>query len=197
MGTRAICQKGRGKIGLVLPADALKTVNEVSDRSTIVKWHGKRQANATASVDEPSPTPPIPSTQVVEKTVTATVACPVADTRVQTACVEVSTTESSLPIDAPPQAVGSATVTSRSILTVESENRASEKKAVKFHDDLTTITGIGPVLQERLANLDITTFEALARADIERLNALQGSKGRAAEWVLEARRRVPWFDSNE
>jgi len=38
MGTRAILQKGRTQVGLVLPADAQAKVNQVADKSTLAKW---------------------------------------------------------------------------------------------------------------------------------------------------------------
>ena len=50
MGTKAFLQKGRGKPGLVLPANAVERINQANDRSALVR--------AAAKPAEPAPPPP-------------------------------------------------------------------------------------------------------------------------------------------
>lgn len=55
------------------------------------------------------------------------------------------------------------------------------------NDDLTSITGIGPVFAGRLRDAGITTYADVARAGASRLAAVTGaSETRAAEWVTAA-----------
>jgi len=55
MGTRAILQKGRTKLGIVLPADAQARVNEVADKSTLEKW-GEGGSGAEPNLVKEPPT---------------------------------------------------------------------------------------------------------------------------------------------
>lgn len=63
-------------------------------------------------------------------------------------------------------------------------------------DDLTVIKGIGPVVQDKLRALGISSFAELARADPDHLfDQLKGaqpvSKARIQEWIEAARGRPP------
>jgi predicted flap endonuclease-1-like 5' DNA nuclease len=66
---------------------------------------------------------------------------------------------------------------------------------VKVPDDLTVLKGIGPVVQEKLRSLGITTFRDLAAADPERLTEqLKGkqpiSKAQVRAWTQAAREQA-------
>lgn len=61
-------------------------------------------------------------------------------------------------------------------------------------DDLTTLKGIGKATAKRLADAGITSFVALASTSPEQFQAIDklgGSPTEWAEWVAEARKRVP------
>lgn len=59
--------------------------------------------------------------------------------------------------------------------------------AVSSPDDLTAITGIGPVFSERLAGGGILTFGDLAGAGVDRVAELAGvPASRAEDWVVQA-----------
>lgn len=54
-------------------------------------------------------------------------------------------------------------------------------------DDLTVIKGIGPARRDELAQLGITTFLALAAADIEFLDtAVEVNRAQIADWIAQA-----------
>jgi len=58
-------------------------------------------------------------------------------------------------------------------------------------DDLTTITGIGPVFAGRLRDAGITSFADLNAAGSDRLAEITGaSESRATEWITAAAARV-------
>lgn len=58
-------------------------------------------------------------------------------------------------------------------------------------DDLTAISGIGPVFAGRLRDADIRTFSDVATADVARLVEVTGaSEARAAEWISAASAHV-------
>lgn len=74
---------------------------------------------------------------------------------------------------------------------------AHEPAATKTRtlDDLTVLKGIGPVVQEKLRSLGITTFRELATADPERLTEqLKGkqpiSKATVRAWTEAAREQA-------
>ena len=55
-------------------------------------------------------------------------------------------------------------------------------------DDLTEIHGVGPVYADRLADLGITSFEALAAADAAAIAEAVGvSDEQVAEWIADGR----------
>lgn len=55
-------------------------------------------------------------------------------------------------------------------------------------DDLTAVTGIGPVYSQRLRSAGVTTFAALASADVQELSqAIDVSAAQVAGWVEQAR----------
>ena len=57
-------------------------------------------------------------------------------------------------------------------------------------DDLTEISGIGPVYAERLAGAGITTFRALVETDPGRLaDVAETTAAAVAEWQAQARQR--------
>ncbi|MEM7583320.1 MAG: hypothetical protein AAF560_08075 [Acidobacteriota bacterium] len=60
-------------------------------------------------------------------------------------------------------------------------------------DDLTSIGGIGPGIQERLRNAGISSFVQLASKPVEEIREVLGELNRLAhveEWIAEARNRV-------
>ena len=60
-------------------------------------------------------------------------------------------------------------------------------------DDLSAITGIGIVIQDRLNRSGIKTYTQLAEATPEDLEAILGSRitgARINDWIAEARRRA-------
>lgn len=69
------------------------------------------------------------------------------------------------------------------------QNRIARQR---HNDDLTEISGIGPVIAGKLRKLGYTRFEQIARLtpqDIERVNAQLNFKGRIEreQWVKQAR----------
>jgi predicted flap endonuclease-1-like 5' DNA nuclease len=57
-------------------------------------------------------------------------------------------------------------------------------------DDLTEIKGIGPKYAQRLAELDITSFAALAAADPISLAESLDARARVGDWITQARART-------
>lgn len=54
-------------------------------------------------------------------------------------------------------------------------------------DDLTEVTGIGPVFNRKLMEGGISTFSALAGASVERVTELTGvAESRARDWIEQA-----------
>lgn len=61
--------------------------------------------------------------------------------------------------------------------------------AVDDPDDLTQITGVGPVFQRRLMEAGLATFSSIAEADTARVaNAAGVPETRAADWITQAGR---------
>ena len=58
-------------------------------------------------------------------------------------------------------------------------------------EDLTEINGIGPVFARRLMEAGISTFDALADAEPERVAEIVGApESRASDWIDQAQSRV-------
>lgn len=76
--------------------------------------------------------------------------------------------------------------------TKEAVTTSTSKKKSKI-DDLTKISGIGPVIVAKLAALGVTTFEEVAawnKADIEKFDAELNFKGRIErdDWIKQAKK---------
>ncbi|MEM8993632.1 MAG: helix-hairpin-helix domain-containing protein [Acidobacteriota bacterium] len=70
---------------------------------------------------------------------------------------------------------------------------AKPPEPARAPDDFTTISGIGPGIQERLHKAGVTTFAALASAPVEHLRDILGELNRLAhveDWGQAARERL-------
>jgi large subunit ribosomal protein L21 len=75
------------------------------------------------------------------------------------------------------------------------EGQPSELKAVpdpavsseSTVDDLTSIKGIGPVSNKKLADIGVTTFAELAAADPATVMARFDSRANVADWIAQAK----------
>lgn len=74
----------------------------------------------------------------------------------------------------------------------EAPKKAAPKKAAKGGDDLTEISGVGPVIVKKLADAGVTTFAQVAAwtdADVEAIEEKLSFKGRVGreEWIKQAK----------
>jgi len=203
MGIRAICQRGRGKPGLVLPANATEKINQVKDRGSLVKWSGP-PSNRTIETSQDRlvehATDPLANigTSVAAKwssaeepvTVEQTVNCEVAAAETHEAVADIQVGVE-VPVDVPASSDGEAVDMHVTSTDVVAESRGEPEVE---SDDLTMISGIGPALQRRLFHMNIKTFTQLADADPVQLNELPGVKGRGAEWIEQAKRMCNLMD---
>lgn len=68
---------------------------------------------------------------------------------------------------------------------------SGEAPAPAEPDDLTEVSGIGPVYRARLAEAGVTTFAGLSAADPDTLSAAAGvPAARAADWIAQAAARA-------
>ena len=100
-----------------------------------------------------------------------------------------------LPSDRTEKEPASGTVGQDGARAPERAMRGAGLAEVRVPDDLTVLKGIGPVVQEKLRALGITTFRDLAAADPERLTEqLKGkqpiSKARVRAWTKAAREQA-------
>ena len=174
MGVKAFLQKGRGKPGLVLPANAVAKVNQASDRSALVRvaeYQEKLKDQVRASVAVPAellePMEPMPN-------IGMSIAAKASGSLTFETQAEVVPEPDPMPAEERLDMVGVP----------------PEPKPKLADDDLTQIQGIGPALQRRLHNFGFRTVTELAAADPNVLNEVQGAKGRGELWVEEARKLV-------
>lgn len=78
--------------------------------------------------------------------------------------------------------------------TAPSTAPGSTGEKTSAEDDLTTIKGIGPTMDNRLRAIGIRTFRDLAAADPQevarQLNSRPVTAERVAEWMAEAKKRA-------
>lgn len=172
MGVKAFLQKGRGKPGLILPANAVAKVNESTDRSALVRAAEKAAApviDVAAEIEQ------------AKRAVSEALAVP----------KELLEPDPPVVDDAP-----TVVVPNPFAPPVIEDDADTEPDAKPFGQevpaeptqDLTVIPGIGPAMQKRLHNFGFDTFEKLANASPEQLNEIQGARNRGGQWVDEARK---------
>lgn len=202
MGVKAYLQKGRGKPGLILPANAVAKVNQASDRSALVRLAEHQETLKQqvlvhtvipAELLEPMPNigksiaAKAASTLTVEAHVEVLPELPPVEPK-PLPDVGLSMVDKPEPEDFEPSEPDDATPAMQA-KPIEPDP-VPEPKPKRAADDLTQVAGIGPALQRRLRNFGFRTIAELADADPNVLNEIQGAKGRGSVWVAEARKLV-------
>jgi len=197
MGTRAFLQKGRGKPGIVLPANAVARVNQASDRSALVRAADKAMEEHSA---DPLPNIGMSIAAKLKDDVVGPVELGTGATlaTMQPAPIEPDPTPDgpNLKCDAPapepaPQAEEQpAEQVSSFPLKAADPPSLPLKVTADPNAPLTVVAGIGTALAERFATYGYRTLAELAQADPDSLNEVQGVRTRGRQWVDDARKRL-------
>ena len=160
MGTKAFLQQGRGKAGIILPANAVDRVNQTKDRSALIRAAERKAAQSQEAAE------PLPET-IERKSLT--------DVAVASAAsLATLTVESARAVEP--------------VVPVEPAEEPTDRTADEPSDDLTVLAGVGPAMATRLNNYGFASYADMARADASTLNDVPGAKGRGERWVQAARK---------
>jgi predicted flap endonuclease-1-like 5' DNA nuclease len=207
MGTKAFLQKGRGKPGLVLPANAVAKVNQANDRSALVRAANRAmEGHAAVAVKEKDAVPAAGNlgvgsrarltvqaamssgsqAEVVQGGAGATLAT------MQPAPIEPDPTPDGpgLKCDAPAPEPAPQAEEPNAPVEPKTEPSLPLKVTADPNAPLTVVTGIGTALAERFAAYGYKTLEALAKAEAETINEIPGVRKRGRQWIDEARKRL-------
>lgn len=181
---KAFLQKGRGKPGLILPANAVAKINESADRSALVRAAEYAEAKAAEPMIDVAA-----AVQHAEKAIAATLAVPEELMKPE----PLPGSGLTMVGEPEPEDFEDKTVVTPNPFTEPDtepeEDGDTEPDAKPYGDqDLTQISGVGPALEKRLQKFGFISFEKIAAADPAVLNEIPGAKGRGERWVTEARK---------
>lgn len=206
MGTKAFLQKGRGKAGLVLPANAVAKVNQANDRSALVRAADKAMEEHAAVAAKEKDVVPAAGNLGVGSQARLTVQAAMSSGSqaevvrdgkvVEPVTLGAGATLATMqpaPIEPDPTPAGHVKVDAPA---PEPEPQAEERPApiepepADPNAPLTVVAGIGTALAERFATYGYKTLEDLSKAEPETINEIPGVRKRGHQWIDEARKRL-------